>query len=163
MPNGRGVVVSGHEPGHGSRLYVVDLATGTARAASPEGIGIYNWQGVAPDGRAVVALAADGTPTLYPLEGGDPRPVPGAVLGDVPIRWSADGGSLYVQRGVGVPAHVDLLNVTTGARRPWTEFSPPDLVGITQLGPILMTGDGRAYVYSYRRILDDLFVVRGLR
>jgi len=163
LPNGRGVVLSGHEPGHGSRLYVVDVATGTSRAASPEGIGIYHWPGVAPDGRAAVALAADGTPTLYPLEGGDPRPVPGAVLGDVPIRWSADGRSLYLQRGLGVPARIDVLDVATGARRPSKDVTPPDLVGVTQIGPILVTGDGGGYVYSYRRVLDDLFVVRGLR
>jgi len=163
LPNGRGAVVCGHEPGHGNRLYVVDLSNGSFRAVSPEGIGVYNWRGIAPDGRVAVAMAADGTLTLYPIDGGDPRPVPGASRDDVPLRWSTDGRSLYVQRGLGVPAHIDLLDVATGARRPWKEVTPPDLVGILQLGPILLSGDGRAYVYSYRRLLDDLFVVRGLR
>jgi Tol biopolymer transport system component/predicted Ser/Thr protein kinase len=163
LPDGHGAVVCGHEPGHGNRLYVLDLSTGRSRAVSPEGIGAYNWRGVAPDGRVAVALATDGRPTLYPIDGGDARSIPGVALGDVPIRWSADGRSLYVARGLGVPARVDLLDVSTGARRPWKEVTPPDLVGITQLGPILVTGDGRGYVYSYRRLLDDLFVVRGLR
>jgi len=31
------------------------------------------------------------------------------------------------------------------------------------MGPIVITADGSAYVYSYRRLLDDLFVAEGLR
>jgi hypothetical protein len=31
------------------------------------------------------------------------------------------------------------------------------------IGPIHMSADGRAYVYSYRRKLDQLYVVEGLR
>ena len=163
LPGGREALMSGHEPGHGSRLYVVDLTSGAARAVSPEGIGFYYWRGIAPDGRTAVAMAADGIPTLFPIGGGDAHPVPGAARGDVPIRWSSDGRSLYVLRGFAVPAHIDLLDVTTGARHPWKDVTPPDPAGILQVGPILMSADGRAYVYSYRRLLDELFVVRGLR
>jgi hypothetical protein len=31
------------------------------------------------------------------------------------------------------------------------------------IGPIVMTPDGKSYVYSYRRTLDELFLVEGLR
>jgi hypothetical protein len=30
-------------------------------------------------------------------------------------------------------------------------------------GPIRLSADGQSYVYSYRRVLDDLMVVTGVR
>ncbi len=82
---------------------------------------------------------------------------------DVPIRWTADGRGLYLQRGPGVPARVDLLDVASGKRRPWKELTPPDPAGVLAIGPILLSADGQSYAYSYRRMIDDLFLVEGLR
>jgi hypothetical protein len=31
------------------------------------------------------------------------------------------------------------------------------------INPVLLTPDAKAYVYSYRRILSDLYLVEGLR
>jgi eukaryotic-like serine/threonine-protein kinase len=163
FPDGRRVLASGHEPGKGTRLYVLDVSDGRTRAITGEGVSVYVWRPVSPDGRLTVALAADGTPMLYPTEGGDPRPLPGVAAGELPIRWSADGQSLYVARGAGVPASVDLLDIATGMRRPWKTITPPDPAGVLQMGPFQITADGKSYVYSYRRQLDELFVVTGLK
>jgi hypothetical protein len=35
--------------------------------------------------------------------------------------------------------------------------------GVEYLGPILMTADAKTYVYGYRRLLTDLYVVDGLK
>ena len=51
----------------------------------------------------------------------------------------------------------------TGQRRLWKELTPPDPSGVASIGPIIMTADGSSYVYSYRRLIDDLFVAEGLR
>ncbi len=161
--DGRRLLLWGHEPGHASRLYVLELPDGKPKPISPEGVSMFRWRALAPDGRSAVARAADGTLGLYATDGGEPRPLPGAVREDVPIRWTADGRGLYVQRGPGVPARVDLLDVATGKRRPWKELTPPDPAGVLAIGPILLSADGQAYVYSYRRIIDDLFLVEGLR
>jgi Tol biopolymer transport system component len=104
FPDGRRVLVSGAEAGRASRLYVIDVASGASRAASAEGVTVYHWRALAPDGRSAVALAADGTPTLYPIEGGDPRSLPGATREDCRSGWAADGRSIYVQRGSEAPA-----------------------------------------------------------
>jgi hypothetical protein len=40
---------------------------------------------------------------------------------------------------------------------------PADAAGVTDLGPILITPDGRSYVYEYGRTLSDLYLVEGIR
>jgi hypothetical protein len=62
-----------------------------------------------------------------------------------------------------MPARVDICDVATGARTLWKEITPPDPAGVLAIGPVLITPDGGSYVYSYRRVLDDLFLVTGLR
>ena len=162
FPDGKRLLVSGSEPGHGDRLYVRDLSSGNPRAVSPEGVTFF-WHALAPDGRRAVAVDPEGTPWLYPIEGGEPQAVPGATREDVPIRWSADGRSLYVQHGYGTPARVEIVDVATGQRRLWKELTPPDPAGVVSMGPIVMSADASSYVYSYRRLLDDLYVAEGLR
>ena len=163
FPDGQRVLVAGAEAGHGSRLYVVDVSSGASRAVTPEGVTVYHWRAISPDGRSALALRPDGTPTLYPLEGGEPRPLPGATRDDVPIRWAKDGRSVFVQRGQDVPLRVDTIDVATGARKLWKELPPLDPAGVMVAGPIRLSADGQSYVYSYRRVLDELMLVTGVR
>ena len=62
-----------------------------------------------------------------------------------------------------MPARVEICDVETGARRLWKEIVPPDPAGVLAVGPIVITPDGKSCVYSYRRALDDLFLVTGLK
>jgi dipeptidyl aminopeptidase/acylaminoacyl peptidase/predicted Ser/Thr protein kinase len=163
FPDGDRLLLSGREAGRTSRLFVVALADGSTRAVSPEGVSVLRWRALSPDGRTAVARAPDGTLALYPIEGGEPRPVPGATREDMPIRWTADGRGLYVQHGTGLPTPIEVLDVESGGRRPWRELTPPDPAGVLAIGPIKMSADGRSYVYSYRRLIDDLVVVDGLQ
>jgi hypothetical protein len=39
---------------------------------------------------------------------------------------------------------------------------PPDVAGVTDVGPILITPDASAYVYEYGRTLSDLYLVKGI-
>jgi Tol biopolymer transport system component len=163
FPDGERLLVSGSEPGHGNRLYVRDLGSGSPRAVSPEGVAFLAWDALAPDGRRAVVVDAEETPSLFHLEGGDLQAIPGATREDVPIRWSADGRSVYVQRGSAVPARIDVVDMATGQRRLWKELTPPDPTGVASIGPVVLSADEKSYVYSYRRMLDDLFVAEGLR
>jgi Tol biopolymer transport system component len=163
FPDGRRLLLCGHEAGRPSRLFTVELPDGTPKAISSEGVSMLRWSALSPDGRSVVARGPDGALGLYPTQGGEPRRLAGATLDDVPLRWAGDGKGLYVQRGTGVPARVDVVDLASGARRPWKELRPPDPAGVLAIGPILMSADGQSYVYSYRRQLDDLYLVEGLR
>jgi len=162
FPDGERLLVSGNEAGHGNRLFVREIGSGKLRAVSPEGAA-FVWKALSPDGRWAVATDPTGMPWLYPIEAGEAHAVPKATPEDVPIRWSADGRSLYVQRGSLAPARIDIVDIATGQRRLWKELTPPDPAGVNSMGPIVITPDGSGYVYSYRRLLDDLFVADGLR
>jgi Tol biopolymer transport system component len=162
MPDGRHAVVRGSEGGHGARLYLVDTDTGERRAFTPEGAAQFGG-GASPDGTLVAATAPDRRTVLYPLEGGEPKAVPGIETGEVVIRWTADGRGLYVVRFSSMPLTVYRLDLATGARQPVHVFAPADAAGVLNVGPSLLSADGKAYVFSYRRILDDLYVVTGVQ
>jgi hypothetical protein len=55
----------------------------------------------------------------------------------------------------------------SAASRRWTSrkygASRIDLAGVSRIGPILLTMDGKSCVYGYHRILSDLYLVEGLK
>jgi tRNA A-37 threonylcarbamoyl transferase component Bud32/dipeptidyl aminopeptidase/acylaminoacyl peptidase len=163
LPGGERVVISGHTPSAGGRLFAYDLATSALSPISPEGVTSYFNAMVSPDGNFAFATGLDGKLTLYPVEGGEPRVVPGTSKDDIAIRWTADGQALYVLSRAALPARVERVAVANGERQPWLELTPPDPAGVQSIGPVHVSADGKAYVYSYRRKLDQLFVVDGLR
>ncbi len=162
MPDGRRAVMQGMEAGHRPRLYVVDTDTGERRGFSPEGVSIHGG-GVSPDGKWISAFAPDRRVLLYPTDGGEPKAAAGVEPEEVVIRWTADGRGLYVARFTGMPVTVYRVDLQTGHREPVRSFAPSDAAGVLNIGPVLLSADGKSYVYSYRRILDDLYVVTGAR
>jgi Tol biopolymer transport system component len=164
FPDGRRILVSGNEPGHGIRLFVQDLPDGKPRAISPEGVSTARAiNPVSPDGKWISAFGPDGRLAIYPAEPGEPRLVPGVSPEDLPLRWTPDGRSLYLWRPSAPPGRIDIVDLQTGRRTAWKEFRPPDPAGVLQVGPVVMASDGRSYVYSYRRVLDELYVATGVR
>jgi Tol biopolymer transport system component/predicted Ser/Thr protein kinase len=162
FPDGRRIVISGNEPGRGSRLFVQDISGGKPRPITPEGVDI-RFNVVSPDGKSIVATGPDRRLALYPVEPGEPRVLPGVEPGEVPLRWSADGSAIFVYRPSGPPLRVDKLDVKTGRRTLWKEIRPPDPSGVEQVGPVQIAPDEASYVYSYRRALDELYLATGLR
>jgi eukaryotic-like serine/threonine-protein kinase len=162
FPDGKRILLSASEPGRGVRLYTVDLAGGPPRAISPEGVTIAA-QVISPDGRSIAARGPDGRFALYPAEPGEPRPIPWLAPEEVPLRWTADGRSLYITRFSEPPGIVDVVEIATGKRSRFTQFDPPDPTGIEIVGPAVIAPDGKSYVYSYRRLLDDLYLATGMR
>ena len=118
---------------------------------------------VSPDGHFVVATGPDQRIYLYPLAGGEPTALPGATPGDIPARWTTDGRALFVYRRHPIPVQVVRLDVATGRRELWKELVPSDSAGVTEVGSVIPTPDGRSYVYSYIRELSDLYVVEGVK
>jgi hypothetical protein len=163
LPGGERLVLSGHSPDKGGRLYVYDLPTGGLTPISPEGVTSYFNALASPDGSQAFAVGTDGRLTLYPVAGGEGRVVPGTSVDDIPIRWTADGRAIFVLRRASLPGRVERVDVASGERKPWLELSPPDPAGVQGIGPVHLSADGRAYVYSYRRKLDQLYLVDGLR
>lgn len=156
FPDGQRVLWGAELPGRPGRLWIQDLAGGPPRPLTPErtGAGV-----ISPDGRTVATIGDDGH-YLYPVAGGERRPLPGAKADEWPIQWGVDG-KLYIARQDELPVRVLRVDVVTGKRELWREIAPPDRGGILSVRP-LITRDGRAYVYTYNRFLSDLFLVGGL-
>jgi Tol biopolymer transport system component len=162
FPDGRRILICGNEPGHGARLFIQDVAGGKPRAITPEGVS-FVFHAVSPDGKSIVATGTDRRIDLYPVEPGEPRPLPGSEPEDIPLRWTPDGSSIFVYRPSAPPLRVEKLDVKTGRRTLWKEIRPPDPSGVEQVGPIQIAPDEKSYVYSYRRVLGELYLVTGIR
>jgi len=162
LPEGRRVVLTGIEPGHGARLYLLDVDSGKPQPISAEGIPLIPGHALSPDGSRIAIQGVDGKMALFPIGAGAPTPVAGALPEEVPLRWSSDGRSLYVFRP-SLPGRIDLLDLATGSRRLWKEVVPPDPAGVSQVEPFIVAPDGSAFVYSYRRLLDELELMTGVR
>ena len=91
------------------------------------------------------------------------RPVPATTPVDIPTEWSADGGVLFVTTRGPEGAQIDRIELGTGRRTPWKTLMPADRAGLLDLGFVHLSADAQAYVYSYRRVLDDLYLVEGLK
>jgi hypothetical protein len=79
------------------------------------------------------------------------------------LQWSADGRFLYVSERYARPARALRLELATGERTLWREFSPADPAGVVGTIDPTLTPDGSAWAYSVLRHLNDLYVVEGLR
>ena len=57
LPDGKGILLSGGETGHGARLYVLGLEGGAPRPVSPEGVLLIPYTNlITPDGKLVPAI-----------------------------------------------------------------------------------------------------------
>ncbi len=161
LPDGKTLVFTAAEPGHGTRLYLRVLAGGKARAFTPEGYSLFRGT-VSPDGKSAVVNGPDRRIYSYPLQGGEPTPLTGLGSTHRPIRYSPDGRTLYVQED-GVPSRVYRYDVATGRMDFWKELAPADGAGLSTISRAVVTSDGRTYAYSYLRILSFLQLVDGLK
>lgn len=160
LPDGRSIVFIGKEREHAQRSYVQSLDGGGPRPVTPEGIAGFL---VSPDGKFLVARDRSNKQALYPLSGGEPRSIPGLEDTDRVTRWSADGDSLYVYHDRELPLKIFRLNLSTGHRELLREITPADPAGRLGSVNVLLTPDGKGYVYAFTRHLSDLYLVKGLK
>jgi Tol biopolymer transport system component len=167
FPDSRRVLFAAETNGR-FRIYVRELGGGETRPIGPPEFTLPSSleaaeaaTGVSPDGRTLVAAGHDGV-VLLAVESGQLRPCPGSERGDRPVRWSADGRSLFVLRYKGFAAQVHRLELTTGRRTLLRELAPPDPAG-AGFPDVRVTPDGKSYAYSFIRNLNDLYLVDGLK
>ena len=162
LPDNKRYTFIGNEKDRGLRLWVQSVEDDKPNPISPEGIRATQWV-PSPDGKVVAAVQSDHKGYLFPVDGGEPRPIPGFPDGYVPVGWTVDGRSLFVYNPGDLPAEVYQLNLVTGQKQLWKRLMPADAAGITDIGPILITPDGKSYVYEYGRTLSDLYLVEGIK
>ena len=86
-----------------------------------------------------------------------------AQKGEIPITFSSDGAALYVYKPTALPAQVYRIELATGTRTLWKEFSPADPAGVYKIAPVIVTPDASAYAYNAMRMLSDLYVAENLK
>jgi Tol biopolymer transport system component len=162
LPDGKRVVFSANEKDRPPRVYVRDLQAGKESPITPEGVALEAaTKTVSPDGRSVVAFSDSGKASVFPIDGGDPRPVAGLNPGDRVVQWTSDGRFLYVVRREEVPVKVWLLDPTTGDRRLFKEIVPAEPTN--SVWYFLITPDGQSYICNFQRAFSNLYLVEGLR
>ena len=104
------------------------------------------------DGIVNVAHAGRAVPLkwqVFDANGGPGRPVPGDHADDLVLGWSRDARSGLVRSSTEVPAQIDRIDLTTGARTHVREIMPPDRAGVMMVGVRRIINDGQHYSYDY--------------
>ena len=91
------------------------------------------------------------------------RPLAGFADTDRISQWTADGGSLYVFVYEDSKLKVSKLDINTGHKEPFKEIAIADKAGIFFRPYIILTPDGKNYIYHVRRYIMDLYLADGLR
>jgi dipeptidyl aminopeptidase/acylaminoacyl peptidase len=160
LPDGKRLVFSGQLAGHETQCFVQNIDGGKPRAVSPEGVTRCL---PSPDGKWIAARDMAGNQgRLYPLNGGEPRPVPGLLPGEN-FAWTSDPNFMYAIQVKQTPIKIFRLNIVTGQRQLFKEVSPVDMTGLCGVSHIILSPDGRSYIYGYIRLLSDLYLVKGLK
>ncbi len=160
MPDGKQIVFSGKRPGHAVQCFAQNVDGGNPRPVTPEGVMFCE---ISPDGKLIAGNGlAGGGGWLYPMEGGPPGPIPGLQAGES-FAWTSDPRFMYVYQWKQSPVKVYRLNILTGQRQLFREMTPPDVAGLRSISHVHFSSDGRAYVYSYSRLLSELYLVKRLK
>jgi Tol biopolymer transport system component len=157
FPDGNKIVFIGRERGHTLRNYMQDIRGGMPLPVTPEGV---TGTLISPDGLYLIAADAHNNNLFYPLAGGAPHPIAGLKQEDRIVRLSGDGRSLYVLENTDIPIRLSRLDLTTGHRELWKELNPSDPAGIREFKTVLLTPDGKYYVYGLTRSVTSLYLTR---
>jgi len=160
MPDGKQLLFSGNRAGHAVQCFVESIEGGKPQPVTPEGISFCQ---VSPDGKSIAAegLTTDGA-MLFTLNGGATRRIPGLLPAEI-FAWTSDPRFLYVYERKPPPVRIYRLNIESGQRQMVKELTHSDPAGLRDLSNIHFSSDGRAYVYSYVRMLSQLYLVKGLK
>ena len=172
FPDGTRILCGLSTPEGKLRLHSVESTTGVATeiplAEDAAADLHYSYSGpLSPDGAFLPAVGHGGDYWIVPLAGGATRRIAGtdvsAARDTLPVGWSADGRRLFVHHEGAIPDRVETFDLATGRVAPWKELTLEDRAGLVTIGPVRVAADGRAWAYSYVRVLSNLYVVDGLK
>ena len=70
---------------------------------------------------------------------------------------------VFVWSNVGPVVHVHAVDITKGTRTPMMQLAVRDRVGAGGINRILLSADGKSYVYTYNLALQNLYVVKNVK
>ena len=166
LPDGRTAVITGNEPPHGIRIWLMDVQGGKPRAITPEGVDALRPLPITPDGSYVLGVSGamvNGKTLAYPVAGGEARPWIGLPDGEQIAGWDPGGRWYFRYRPNVVPLKMYRADAATGARTLVRETVPADRAGRLLAMWALTTPDGKTTVYSTAFWQSELHLVEGLK
>ncbi len=160
FPDSKHVFFTGNEASGPLRCYRQAIAGGP-----PELLGVQGAESYALltlDGTAVLGQSSDAKWQLFPLAGGQPRPVTGLRAADEICAWNREGTAVYVTEQNNVPMHFIRVDLASGRREAAFTLGPESVPGLGRLnfpGPVL--DPARGYAYGFQKTLSQIHVVRG--
>jgi hypothetical protein len=161
LPNGQKIIVNGDQSGQAPapRCYQVEVSSGKAAAATPEGVLCGP---TAPDSEAILGRAPNGSVAIYPLNGGSPKPVPQLNANFIPVQWSEDGRFIYGYHPGEFPSKIYKVEITTGKEAFVLELRPGAPAGVVMVAPVVVSRNGKRFAYSYNQTMSALELISGL-
>ena len=131
-----------------------------------DGLG-FQWPShpVSPDGKEAVLRNSDGILFLVSLEEKrEPKRLDGAEPGEIPMRWSGDGKSIFLYRMFGtLPATVYKLDISTGRRQPWKQLDVPEHPFRLYIVSAQIAPNGQWYAFSYAIVSSELYLMENTK
>lgn len=165
LPDGKGLLVDVNEIGKGPRVYLQMLDGSQGKPLTPEGYGLP-LAAVTPDGKSFATRRqSDRKMFLFPITGAESgKELPSIESRERPIRWAPDGRSLFTYQATdSKTARISQMDVNTGRRTLIKEWMPADRAGVIGYDSAGISSDGKTIVYSYNRVLGDVYLVDGLK
>jgi Tol biopolymer transport system component len=160
FPDGNRVFFVGEGADHRPATFIQDVAAGEPRAVGPPGL---RGALVSPDGKEIAAYGIDGEIYRLTLDG-ELSKINGTDPRDTMMQWSGDGKSIFIRAASDNSVAIFKLDLASGRRDKWTEISPSDSAGFIGFDTdgVKITPDGRTCIYTYWRLIHDLFLAEGL-
>ncbi len=159
---GRGneMVLVGRHRDASPQALLYDPSVGELKPITPQGIDVVSmFTPILNPTQREVAVAIPGEPFhAYPLDGGQPQPLPGIQPDHYIAGWSEDGRFIYLGVRETLPHSVLRYDRERGTVEPFLELMPSSPAGLIDIGPALVNPSGTAYLYSYRRGLSTLYL-----
>jgi len=161
FPDGERVFFVGEGDDHRPTTFIQDAGGGEPRALGPPGL---RGTLVSPDGKEIAAYGIDGEIYRVSMDGELTR-IAGTSSGDTMMQWSADGKSLFLRAASSDSLEIVRLDLAEGTRQRLAAIRPSDPTGFIGFDTegVKITPDGRTCIYTYWRLIHELFLAEGLR
>jgi len=140
--------------------YVTSIDGGTPHPITPAGV--VNYGIFTADGKYALGQDTQKKWALYPVDGSQAIPLSKWPETDEPLNHTADNHSFFTRSGE-LPVNIYRFDFLTGTRQFVHQLRPDDTTGMDNLSEVLITPDGKYYVYGGKRMVSTLFMVSGLK
>ena len=154
-PDSTAFVFRAAEANKGPRTFIQTMDGSGPRVVVPEGVRVALFSA---DGRGLVGATPAGKWQVHPIDGGAPSDLAVVAATDEPVGWTTDGRAVIVATRT-IPARLERIELSTGARRVLRELRPPGLEGV-RVTVTSVTADGEQFAYYGVRQTRTLYVVK---